>query len=90
MGAKGLCKNTEIYGEYRLDEKGRTLYVPRAICVLSHQPVFSAFNVFLREVYRNSIVDAEDSFADETSAIPRVDSFEALLRKGDPFASSSP
>ena len=36
------------------------------------------------------ITDAEDSFADETSAIPRVDSFEALLRKGDPFASSSP
>ncbi len=72
----------EIDGEYRLDKKGRNLYVPRALCVLSHQPIFSVFNVFLRELYRNAILDSEDRFADEKEAIPKVDSFEALLRKG--------
>ncbi len=40
------------------------------------------FNVFLRELYRNAILDSEDRFADEKEAIPKVDSFEALLRKG--------
>ena len=72
----------EIDGEYRFDKKGRNLYVPRALCVLSHQPIFSVFNVFLRELYRNAILDSEDRFADEKEAIPKVDSFEALLRKG--------
>ena len=72
----------EIDGEYRLDKKGRNLYVPRALCVLSHQPIFSVFNVFLRELYRNAILDSEDRFADEQDPIPKVDSFEAMLRKG--------
>ena len=72
----------EINGEYRYDKKGRHLYVPRSLCILSHQPIFSVFSVFLRELYRNSIISSEDCFADEKFAIPRVESFEALLRKG--------
>lgn len=72
----------EIDGEYRYDKKGRHLYVPRSLCILSHQPIFSVFSVFLRELYRNSIINTEDTFADEKSPIPRVESFEALLRKG--------
>lgn len=50
--------------------------------MLSHQPIFSAFNAFLRELYRNSVFDSEDSLADDSFSIPRVESFEALLRKG--------
>lgn len=73
----------EINGEFRKDSKGRQLYVPRALCVLSHQPIFSAFNVFLRELYRFAILDSEDRFADENVSIPKVESFEALLRKGE-------
>ena len=79
-----------IDGEYRIDEKGRNLYVPRAICVLSHQPIFSAFNVFLRELYRNSVIDSEDSLVDDSFSIPRVESFEALLRKGLKWDRSPP
>lgn len=60
--------------------------MPRALCVLSHQPYFTAFNVFLRELYRNAIIDSEDQFADEDESIPRVESFEALLRKGICFS----
>ena len=62
--------------------------MPRALCVLSHQPYFTAFNVFLRELYRNAILDSEDQFADENDSIPRVESFEALLRKGFSFCLS--
>ncbi|CBK25335.2 uncharacterized protein [Blastocystis hominis] len=72
----------KIDGECKKDKKGRQLYVPRALCILSHQPFFTAFNVFLRELYRNAILDSEDQFADENDSIPRVESFEALLRKG--------
>lgn len=73
----------EIDGQYRFDKKGRHFYVPRALCVLSHQPMFSVFNAFLREVYRYSILDSEDRFADEKTPISRVHSFECLLRKGN-------
>ena len=38
--------------------------------------------MFLRELYRNSILMADDDFVKEDSTIPRVDSFESLLRKG--------
>lgn len=82
------CSSAEIEGEYKKDKKGRQLYVPRALCVLSHQPYFTAFNVFLRELYRNAILDSEDQFADENDSIPRVESFEALLRKGFSFCLS--
>lgn len=80
------CSSAEIEGECKKDKKGRQLYVPRALCVLSHQPYFTAFNVFLRELYRNAILDSEDHFADENESIPRVESFEALLRKGFSFS----
>lgn len=85
VGLCSSCSSTEIDGECKKDKKGRQLYVPRALCILSHQPFFTAFNVFLRELYRNAILDSEDQFADENDSIPRVESFEALLRKGLPF-----
>lgn len=72
----------EINGEYRYDKKGRHYYVPRSLCILSHQPIFSVFCVFLRELYSYSILSPDDHFADDQIAIPRVESFDALLRKG--------
>ena len=38
------------------------------------------FNVFLRELYRNAILDSEDRFADEKEAIPKVDSYCVKVR----------
>lgn len=38
----------EVNGEKRLNAEGKQLFVPKALCILSHQPMFSAFAVFLR------------------------------------------
>ena len=38
----------EIDGEKVLNDKGKQLFVPKALCLLSHQPMFSAFAIFLR------------------------------------------
>ena len=77
-----ICLTLEINGQYRLDDQNRNLFVPRALCVLSHQPFFSAFNIFLRELYRYAIVDTDDHFGEESPTIRCVDSFESLRRKG--------
>lgn len=31
-----------------MNNQGKPLYVPKALCLLSHQPMFSAFAIFLR------------------------------------------
>lgn len=40
----------EIDGEKILNAKGKQLFVPKALCLLSHQPMFSAFAIFLRYI----------------------------------------
>lgn len=49
----GICPiviSIEIDGEKVLNAKGKQLFVPKALCLLSHQPMFSAFAIFLRYI----------------------------------------
>ena len=43
-----LYKEINIDGEKVMNKQGKPLYVPKALCLLSHQPMFSAFAIFLR------------------------------------------
>lgn len=87
--------SVEINGEKKLDAKGRQLYVPKALCLLSHQPMFSAFAIFLRyafglysfvlicsELYRNAITVKEIEETEDQLAQIRRSSFSSKLRKG--------
>ena len=74
-----------------MDAGGRKLFVPKALCLLSHQPMFSAFAIFLRfaplssltpsELYRNTITVSEDTEESGTLQV-RKSSFNSRLRKG--------
>lgn len=88
-----LCTSLpiEINGENQLNAGGKQLFVPKALCLLSHQPMFSAFAIFLRcvilfcftnrELFRNSVTVTEDAIGDDMGHTRRS-SFNSKLRKG--------
>lgn len=45
----------EIDGEKVLNSEGKQLFVPKALCLLSHQPMFSAFAIFLRYPFPSNL-----------------------------------
>lgn len=67
-------------GQEVLNKDGNPLYVPKALCVTSSRPIFSVFTVFLREVYRNTII--HNDINEDPTVRTRKTSFESGLRKG--------
>lgn len=76
----------KVGGDRRTDAKGNCLYVPKALCILSHQPMFSVFAVFLRELFRNAIACSDDQVDEDPSVRIRKTSFNSKLRKGSVYA----